>query len=155
MTASLHHAEPVLSAAISAGFRESGIQSLKNIREPDSCPMVAVRSSGLALESLIGMVVGHELEEEVSAIVDEEYLGIILSLANQRFVSNAERIRRFFGNLFQREIEARTILEDTMTRKERKRAEGLRRKELLQEQEPTRETDSIYELYGTQLSDPL
>lgn len=149
MTASLHHAEPVLSAAINAGFRESGIQNLKNIHDPDSCPMVAVRSSGLALESLIGMVIDNKLEEEISAMVDEEYLGMLLSLANQRFISNAERIQRFSERLFESTNKVRTVWEDTMTRNERKRAEGLRRKELLQKQEPTHENDGMIELSGT------
>ncbi|KAL8875598.1 MAG: hypothetical protein Q9192_009023, partial [Flavoplaca navasiana] len=42
-TASLSHAAPILSAAISAGFRESGVQSLKNLTDPNAIPMVAVR----------------------------------------------------------------------------------------------------------------
>ncbi|KAL8879587.1 MAG: hypothetical protein Q9192_008200, partial [Flavoplaca navasiana] len=40
-TASLSHAAPILSAAISAGFRESGVQSLKNLSDPNAIPMVA------------------------------------------------------------------------------------------------------------------
>ena len=146
MTASLHHAQPVLSAAISAGFRESGIQSLKNINDPDSCPMVAVRSSGLALESLVGMMIHSGIEEEVSAIVDEEYLTLILSLANQRLDSNAERIQRFCKNLFEREDKIQSVWEDSVIRKERKRAEGLQRKQLLQQQENMQESDNITDL---------
>lgn len=146
MTASLHHAQPVLSAAISAGFRESGIQSLKNINDPDSCPMVAVRSSGLALESLVGMMIHSGIEEEVSAIVDEEYLRLILSLANQRFDSNAERIQRLCKNLFERQDKIQPVWEDSVIRKERKRAEGLQRKQLLQQQENMQESDNITDL---------
>ncbi|KAL8696638.1 MAG: hypothetical protein Q9201_007557 [Fulgogasparrea decipioides] len=53
-TASLHHASPILKAAIAAGFRESGVQSLKNLYDAHALPMVAVRSAGLAFESVIG-----------------------------------------------------------------------------------------------------
>ena len=55
MAATLKHAQPVLAAASAAGFRESGLQSLKNLDDADAFPIVAVRTSGLALESIIGI----------------------------------------------------------------------------------------------------
>ncbi|KAF7508472.1 hypothetical protein GJ744_009185 [Endocarpon pusillum] len=55
MTASLHHAKPLLSAAINSGFRESGVQSLKNLDNPNACPMVAIRTAGLGLEAIIAL----------------------------------------------------------------------------------------------------
>lgn len=146
MTASLHHAEPVLSAAINAGFRESGIQSLKTLSDPGACPMVAIRSSGLALESLIGVTEDSATTEEISAIVSEEYLETLLYLANQRFISNSERIQRFSENLFQRKPKVHPKWEDQITRNARKRAEGLKKKEWLQAQQTLQETDNTIEL---------
>ncbi|KAL9119987.1 MAG: hypothetical protein Q9187_003463, partial [Circinaria calcarea] len=100
MAASLRHAQPILSAAINAGFRESGVQSLKNLDDLSSFPMVAVRSSGLALASLVGFI--NEDSGAVQSIVDEGYLKILLNIANERFGANAERIQRFRTNLLQR-----------------------------------------------------
>lgn len=97
MTASLHHAQSILSAAINAGFRESGVQSLKNLDDPNPCPMAVVRTSGLGLEVLIRFVPeGGGAEDEIQSLVDETYLEILTSLANRRFVTNTERIRRFW-----------------------------------------------------------
>ncbi|KAL8661737.1 MAG: hypothetical protein Q9168_008354 [Polycauliona sp. 1 TL-2023] len=148
-TASLSHASPILSAAISAGFRESGVQSLKNLTDPNAIPMVAVRSAGLAFESIIGVVRersssppsnclrghenGHGQEEEiVETLVGEEHLRMLVGIANERVEANTERIRRFeealFGGGGKKVVNG---WEDKETRQERKRAEGLRRREEL------------------------
>ena len=60
--ASLHHARPVLSAAINAGFRESGVQSLRSLdaEEANKGVMVAVRTAGLSFETVVGKVVHRE-----------------------------------------------------------------------------------------------
>ncbi|KAL8926270.1 MAG: hypothetical protein Q9172_001864 [Xanthocarpia lactea] len=147
-TASLTHAAPVLGAAISAGFRESGVQSLKNLTDPNAVPMVAVRSAGVAFESIIGCVhdgsalpanySGGELdrhqqdEEVIEALVDEEYLMTLVGIANERFEVNTERIRRFQDILF-RDVDKKRLddWEDKETRQERKKVEGLRRREEL------------------------
>lgn len=134
MAASLHHAQPILSAAINAGFRESGLQSLKNLDDPSSCPMVAVRTSGLSLESLIGVLPEGENDSEIRCIVDEKYLVLLMNIANQRFVMNTERIQRFSENLFQRSKGVEPAWEDDLSRQKRKRAEGLKRKEALQKE---------------------
>lgn len=134
MAASLHHAQEILSAAINAGFRESGVQSLKNLDEPNSFPMVAVRTSGLALSSLIGYMRDSEKEEEIQCMVNEEYLEILLSIANERFNQNARRIRRFSDNLFQKDNKNGSAWEDKRVRQERKRAEGLKQQQRLQEE---------------------
>lgn len=158
LTASLHHAQPILSAAINAGFRESGIQSLKNLQDPqNSLPMVAVRSTGLALGAIIGYSVDPTVmkqregeggedanrdeegqEDKVQSIVSEEYLGVLVRLANERFEANRERMRRFEEGLFGKgggevEVEGgeglkgkgRLEWEDKEARGARKRAEGL------------------------------
>lgn len=141
MTASLPHAAPLLSAALNAGFRESGIQSLKNLSDPTSFPILAIRSSGLALESVIGAYEdwegsysskeeGIEREEEgdVNCLVSEEYLEMLVGVANQRFVVNGERMRRFEEEVFRR---GEGEWEDGGVRRERMREEGLRRREEL------------------------
>ncbi|KAL8790626.1 MAG: hypothetical protein Q9213_000473 [Squamulea squamosa] len=145
-TASLSHATPILSAAISAGFRESGVQSLKNLTDPNAVPMVAVRSAGLAFESVIGAVHNgpvlpphcprngnSEQQQEdpiIEALVDEEYLEVLVGIANGRSNANTERIRRFEDSLFGGTgTEEPNGWEDKQTRQERKKAEGLRRRE--------------------------
>jgi len=150
MTASLHHAQPVLTAAINAGFRESGVQSLKALDDVNSFPMVAVRSAGLALESVVGAchevdqddgededekeldeVDEYEDDETVYSLVSEEYCEMLLKLANERFKSNAKRMERFGDDLFSRKAGHASDWEDSEARKERKRAEGLKKQEVL------------------------
>lgn len=126
-------------------------------------PIVAVRSAGLALESVIGYC---ETAEEISyldsgrknndlssdepdsfiirSLVTEEYLGLLVSIANERFEENKRRIARFRANLIQH-FASLTLQqsalkpsegkksrryggrEDPIARWERKRAEGLQR----------------------------
>ncbi|KAL8799801.1 MAG: hypothetical protein Q9182_005633 [Xanthomendoza sp. 2 TL-2023] len=155
-TASLTHAAPILSAAISAGFRESGVQSLKNLTDPNALPMVAVRSAGLAFESVIGVI--HtplnppqalhrgDLEDEqeqqedkegiAEALVDENYLEMLVDIANERFEANTERIRRFEEALFGKAgTKSECEWEDRATRNERKRREGLARREEMRDRD--------------------
>ncbi len=138
MTASLHHAQPILAAAINAGFRESGIQSLKNLDDPHAFPMVAIRTAGLAFESLVGLIPNHRPdqedgadEEHITRIVSEAYLELLISIVNERFKINAERIQRFEQDLFKREEGLEQAWEDNRSRWERKRAEGLEQRQTL------------------------
>lgn len=124
MTASLRHAQPVLSAAINAGFRESGVQSLKNLDDLSSFPMVAVRSSGLALASLVGFM--NEDSGAVQSLVNEEYLKILLNIANERFEANSDRVQRFKSNLLRKTEIHKPLWEAKNARKERKRTQGLK-----------------------------
>ena len=141
MTASLHHAQPILAAAINAGFRESGIQSLKNLDDSEAFPMVAIRTAGVALESLVGLVPdriqdrkdGTETEEHIIRIVSEEYVELLVNIANERFKTNAERMKRFEQDLFKRESGLGQAWEDSKSRQERKRAEGLKQQQTLRE----------------------
>ena len=127
MTASLAHAQPILAAAINAGFRESGVQSLKNFNDANCFPMVAVRSSGLALESIIGVAIDDgEIEERMCSMVSEEHLEVLLNLANERFKANTGRMQRFEVDLFNKEARGDVLWEDIETRRMRKRTEGLR-----------------------------
>jgi tRNA wybutosine-synthesizing protein 3 len=169
MTATLRHAQPVLSAASSAGFRESGLQSLRCLdfttslsdQSPASdtaaaaaatSPIVAVRSSGLSLESIIGYCEdfpGAPPPDDqhpsmlIRSLVTEEYLQMLVALANERFTANTERVKRFRQRLL--ELTSATSSsssaststrkkkppdwEHPQTRRERMRAEGMRRKE--------------------------
>ena len=135
MTASLYHAQPILAAAINAGFRESGIQSLKNLDDSHAFPMVAIRTAGLAFESLVGLIPnrtqddenGAETEEHITRVVSEEYLELLVNIANERFKANAYRIQRFEQDLFKRDEGLGQAWEDGKKRQERMRAEGLQR----------------------------
>ena len=132
MTASLYHGHSILRAAINAGFRESGVQSLKNLYDADAFPMVAVRSSGLTFESLIGYSYeDEEGNERLQSLVSEEYLKLLTDIANERFKINAERIRRFEEQLFGRSDKS-LDWESTDSRKTRKKAEGLALQALVQ-----------------------
>ena len=120
MAATLKHARPVLAAASSAGFRESGLQSLRCLdaagehrrQGADASPIVAVRSSGLFLESIIGYTCCPDDDEDddsiahnpvsptaIHCLVTEEYLRLLVSIANERFTTNSERIGRFRTHL--------------------------------------------------------
>jgi tRNA wybutosine-synthesizing protein 3 len=98
-------------------------------------PNVAVRSSGLALDSVIAFAIS---DEEYTSIVDEGYLRVLTELANQRFKTNTERIARFASLLLpgpethpSRQQDGR---EDPGFRKARKREEGLARQRALQQE---------------------
>jgi len=128
-------AQKVLSSAQQAGFRESGATSIASSKDSRTLttPMVAVRSTGLALDSIIG-VATHD--DECHSIVDESYLETLVSVANDRFRTNKDRIHRFQDLLRSCLASATTIgegssnmpgWEDPKARRERKIAEGLQR----------------------------
>lgn len=89
---------------------------------------------GLGLESLIGT----ETNGIKHCTVPGEYLKALINIANERFVENARRIERF-RRLLQQAVEQDEAAgrakgkgsewENAEVRKERKRAEGLRRAE--------------------------
>lgn len=104
--------------------------------------MVAVRSAGLSFESIIGVVrnvtdrqkplengavtdIGEEITE---ALVDEEYIERLVLIANERFEANSERMRRFEESLFGGKSKD-DEWEGKEDRRERKRKEGLMKKE--------------------------
>ena len=163
MAATLDHAQPVLAAASSSGFRESGLQSLRCLDGGDDgpSPIVAVRSAGLSFESIIGYCESSpgdvDVEREgdkddepvIRSLVSEEYLRMLVAMANERFSVNTERKERFRTNLMdlysQRHnggIKSKDNSmkgkdpgwEDPEARRARKRAEGLQRKKQLERQ---------------------
>lgn len=151
MAATLYHAQPVLSAASSSGFRESGLQSLRCLEGDEGpSPIVAVRSSGLSLESVIGYYDETSSGEPViRSLVSEEYLAMLVAMSNERFTINAERRERFRSTLLALCIQGKTKSkpdwEDPVERKERKRAEGLARKKLLGSQKAAQSPPEDFE----------
>ncbi|KAG9790378.1 hypothetical protein KCU88_g1291, partial [Aureobasidium melanogenum] len=106
LCATLHHARVLLAAAINAGFRESGVQSLRAMDEPEHGVMVAVRTAGLAFETVVGVVSGDrdtadhlEEIETVYKLVDENYLAVCAGVVNERFRWNDDRRERFRAEL--------------------------------------------------------
>jgi len=91
LTASLHDAQQVLASAIQAGFRESGAINLTSENHPTT-PLVAVRSSGLGFDCLVGYV-GED--GNMFSFVSENYLRLLVQTANKRFKTNMDRISRF------------------------------------------------------------
>ena len=142
MTASLHYAQPILSAAINAGFRESGVQSLRNLDDINAFPMVAIRSSGLAFSSLIGFV-DQTHNGDIRSLVSEEYMKLLFSIANDRFDANAERINRLQDNLLEISHKQNFDWEDQEIRRERKKTEGLERRAKYRAKDANRDLDSL------------
>ncbi|KAH9883659.1 methyltransferase TYW3-domain-containing protein [Xylariomycetidae sp. FL2044] len=135
LTASAEHAQLLIRSGLEAGFRESGAINLTGASEP-AMPIVAIRSMGLALESLLGAQAG----DDVRCTVSEEYLRVLVQIANERFVENRKRIERFRRAILEmtgavaaekgrKMKEDGSAWEDKSARWRRKREEGLRRKD--------------------------
>jgi tRNA wybutosine-synthesizing protein 3 len=92
--------------------------------------MAGIRSMGLGFESLIGV----QSSSQRTQLVSSEYLVELVRIGNERFVENTVRIERFREALRRAVAGDRRVgdgggaWEDAETRRERKRAEGLRRK---------------------------
>ncbi|KUJ23349.1 uncharacterized protein LY89DRAFT_550357, partial [Mollisia scopiformis] len=129
LTASLKQAQNVLSAALQAGFRESGALNLVASTAEPATPMVGIRTMGLTLES----VIGFERDGSEICMIPEWQLQNLIEVSNQRFVENTKRIERF--RMLSKEIDGIAAKrqgengdwEDPQIRKERKRAQGLER----------------------------
>jgi tRNA wybutosine-synthesizing protein 3 len=86
--------------------------------------MVAVRSMGLAFDSIIGY---QDSDGVAVSFVDETYLARLVQVGNERFETNSERIGRFRSYLLKEyspNAENRSW-EDAAERRQRKRLEGL------------------------------
>ena len=135
----MEDAQKVLSAALQSGFRESGAVGLGHSAEGSITPVVAVRSSGLGLDSIIGY---QDSNGSNISLVSESYLRNIACIINEKFRVNDERILRFEKALesYDQKKNASSD-EDAETRRRRKREEGLRRQHELQSfKEVKRET---------------
>ncbi|KAF1812694.1 hypothetical protein P152DRAFT_507499 [Eremomyces bilateralis CBS 781.70] len=132
LAASLEHAESVTSSALQAGFRESGIATLNPQPDGTYMPIVAVRSAGLSLDSIIGF---EEPDTgELFTLVDESYLNCIALVSEKRFAENSKRIERFSQGLFRNgrlgsnhNAQNQVAAEGQEERRRRKREEGLKR----------------------------
>ncbi|KAI0971995.1 methyltransferase TYW3-domain-containing protein [Xylaria arbuscula] len=132
-TASLEHAQLLLRCGLQAGFRESGAINLTATGDEAVTPIVAIRSMGLSLESLVGIQEGGVTRCTVS----NDYLLSLVRIANERFEENKKRIERFRTTVLEASNPLKkdgTEWEDAQARRERKREEGLRRKAELQGQ---------------------
>ncbi|CAG8955949.1 hypothetical protein HYFRA_00008803 [Hymenoscyphus fraxineus] len=141
LTSSPTQAQTLLTAALQSGFRESGALNLTSPPSSSSnspTPIVAIRSMGLSLESIIGFLPPSSVEETPLCIVPEWQLRNLIQIANERFVENEKRIERFRVLLREGEGEKEgrrrgqegSVWEDGGARRERKRAEGLRMREV-------------------------
>ncbi|KAJ0286772.1 hypothetical protein Brms1b_005030 [Colletotrichum noveboracense] len=159
LTASPSHAQLLLKCALAAGFRESGALNLlpnapsTDDQQPSVTPIVGVRTMGLGLESLVGYV--DDSNDTRHCTVSADYLRTLVDIANERFVENAARIARFRAALQDavagppaRLGDGGAEWEDAAVRRERKRAEGLRRKEKMlaaREKETQQASESVVE----------
>jgi tRNA wybutosine-synthesizing protein 3 len=141
LTASREHAQLVIQAGMEAGFRETGAVSLLNNKKGDeekegTGPIVAVRSMGLSFESLVGVESSDKNGVVVrKAIVSSSYLRMLVGISHERFRENQKRIARFRGALTAAfEPPAKKDWEDAETRRERKRLEGLKKREEVRKQ---------------------
>ncbi|KAI8962623.1 methyltransferase TYW3-domain-containing protein [Daldinia sp. FL1419] len=135
LTASPEHAQLLLRCGLQAGFRESGAVSLTPAAgEQHATPVVAIRSMGLTFESLIGYQTdGGKLH----CTVPSSYLRTLVRIANDRFTENTKRINRFREALAEATKPVnggKDGWEDAQVRRERKKAEGLKRREELRKQ---------------------
>jgi tRNA wybutosine-synthesizing protein 3 len=100
--------------------------------------MVAVRSTGLAFDTVIGY---ENKEEVITSIVTEAHLKLMVDISNERFKVNSERISRFRSALLSsyapptkvgKSSSAEEVTwEDKASRQARKREEGLARQRAL------------------------
>jgi tRNA wybutosine-synthesizing protein 3 len=141
----LDDSQRVLTAALSAGFRESGAVSLSASKSTEANPIVAVRSTGYSFDAIIGY---QDEQGENIALVDEAYLQTLVAISNERFQVNEERISRFRSALLNQYDRDRIVCtatpkpdwEDAETRRQRKRQEGLARKKQLEAQKTGKST---------------
>lgn len=118
-----------------AGFRETGAVSLlSRLPGDEAMPVVAVRSMGLSFESLIG----SETDGVRRLLVSPQYLKTLVQIANERFAENEKRIARFSAAVTAAfsPPKDKEGWEDAQARRERKREEGLRRREQLKKDKP-------------------
>jgi len=138
LTATPSHAQTILSAALQAGFRESGALNLLPSGKEPATPMVAVRSMGLSLSSLVGRC--GPSGDAICNISDDE-LRTLIEIGNKRFKENEKRITRF-RELLRRSSEGKEW-EDSKSRGGRKRREGLEKRELMRRDGVEKDVDGV------------
>lgn len=128
-TLDLQTARVILTAALSAGFRESGIMN-PGLSE-HSFPTIAIRCNGLIMDSIIGVM--NASHPSIKMIVDENYLKTMMLVSSLRFEDNKRRVDAFSGEIEQVLFNQGQAppKESKGERKIRKREEGLRRQRIL------------------------
>ncbi|KAF1348802.1 methyltransferase TYW3-domain-containing protein [Delphinella strobiligena] len=142
LCSSIQSAQRVQNAAMSAGFRESGISSITSQSDGSTTAMTAVRTTGLAFDSVVGY---EDSRGKLVPMVDEAYMNVLVELANERFAVNTERSERFRKALIDQFAANREAVrrkdggewETADIRKARMRAEGLARKAAAHDQAST------------------
>lgn len=140
-----------------AGFRESGALNLVSATSDPPSPMVAVRSQGMSLESIIGCAIPSATalnETEEVCTVPESNLRVLVALSNERFQENTRRIERFRTLLregLRKQAEGGVkkgkdgeVWEDADARRERKKAEGLKMREEARARKQALAAESTY-----------
>ncbi|KAK8210379.1 hypothetical protein M8818_003549 [Zalaria obscura] len=129
LASSLATAKRILIAAQAAGFRESGISSISLSPDGSELVMVAIRTNGLSYDAVVGF---EDRDGMLRPMVDEKYLEAMVLVANQRFQVNTERTERFRQALIYPSESGKAAKkegwEDADVRRERLRAEGLKRR---------------------------
>lgn len=142
LCSSLDNARKLLGAALSSGFRESGISSISNDHDT---VLVAIRTNGLAFDSIIATTTTSFSDAKPSLLVTEQYLRVLIDVSNQRFEVNQLRKARF-KSAFLRAINPcapghkPTGWEPADERRARKQAEGLARRRELERSNNTAST---------------
>ena len=104
--------------------------------------MVAIRCLGLGFDSIIGYFQDTNAAAEqrvIRSLVTEDYLRVLVSLANRKFAENSKRRDRFRAKFLElchsdrlgEPRLGRSNWEDADSRRERKKAEGLTRRQIL------------------------
>lgn len=121
----------MISAALEAGFRESGAINVSGSKSHGVTPIVGVRSIALALDCIIGYV---DTSGAVVSLVTEEYLRTLVAIANDRFKENYRRVEKFRKSLLDlctkhenSEKDGHLSWETKHARNIRKREEGLKK----------------------------
>lgn len=79
-----------------AGFRESGISGVYPAGNKPTMPMVAVRTTGLGFDCIIAyQQITASGEVSIVPMVSEDYLRVLVKIANERFKTNEQRKERF------------------------------------------------------------
>lgn len=149
MTDTLELAHQVLKLALSSGFRESGIMN------PALPATLAIRTTGLAFDCIIGHYDTNT--RKICQTVDDVYLQMLSIVANSRFKENEKRRGLFSKGMHlipgvcqnQSSTLRSSNWEDTESRKERKRLEGLARSSKLRESKEFHDRDHSFAMAGS------
>jgi tRNA wybutosine-synthesizing protein 3 len=141
-------AQVILAIAQQAGFRESGIMSLGD------CPVVAIRSIGLAFDSIVAF---ENAEGTLVPLVDEVYLRTLVLVANERFTINRERIERLAKGITTRPAmdytsHTSTDQQEATARRELNKREGLAKQQAQRLIAGPKHDDALHEQDRVELS---